>query len=724
FHPLSATGRYVRGVGWTNDAVTSGLIDMGSPRAAYANEPLPNGNRLNVGSFGNTVEASLSPTNRRLRALTFNDGGTIVGTGNVYWVAVNFGAADNVRVEYSPDGGSTWAIVQTNIPATNEVVQWNTTTNASSARSKWRVVYEADTNVADEVDRMFTVHNTNLFFYVNDDSWDGDMYTSALGSSNNTGTSASSPKRHVQEILDSYDLNGGDVVYIDTGSYVLTNATVTMGLEDSGAPGNYMVIQGSTNWAAGGTVIEVAGAAVSRSAMGLMRVSYVRLADLVFKGSGVDGAALYFWNSPFNECVRVVYEHGTGHGAFFNTASDNCRMRNCVALQNSDYAVLVHAASNVEVSSSVLWGNRGVRAGFAASVGVTNSILHASGSGNYAMRSDASQIQADYNLVIASNSATVGYWDGVTYYTLSSYQENRNSGWHCLVADPLFADSAGTNFHLLSQAGRWAETGWVNDAVSSPAIDLGDPSSVYTNEPSPNGSRINVGLYGNTSQESKSRTNAWLQALTYNDGGTLDAPGDVIYWNSGNLPGGATVRIELSRDAGSTWYVIDTNILATVGSSGYTWNNTNYLSSRFARWRVVYESDTNVIGATSLTNFTFRNGRFTYYVNDGSQAGDVYCSAVGNDANLGTDAGTPKATLKSVFQYHDVQPDDTIYVDRGFYVWFGSQPFGLLESGSTNYFVTVQGSTNLAAGGRGWTAGMPAAQSSISTRRSTSTSAI
>ena len=36
--------------------------------------------------------------------------------------------------------------------------------------------------------------------------------------------------------------------------------------------------------------------------------------------------------------------------------------------------------------------------------------------------------------------------------------------------------------------------------VNSPCIDAGDPASEYGNEPVPNGGRINLGAYGNTSE--------------------------------------------------------------------------------------------------------------------------------------------------------------------------------------------------------------------------------
>ena len=73
-------------------------------------------------------------------------------------------------------------------------------------------------------------------------------------------------------------------------------------------------------------------------------------------------------------------------------------------------------------------------------------------------------------------------------------------------ADPLFADPDNDDYHLKSARGRWdsgTET-WVTDAVTSPCIDAGDPASDYSNEPDPNGGRVNMGAWGNTGQASKS----------------------------------------------------------------------------------------------------------------------------------------------------------------------------------------------------------------------------
>jgi hypothetical protein len=97
-------------------------------------------------------------------------------------------------------------------------------------------------------------------------------------------------------------------------------------------------------------------------------------------------------------------------------------------------------------------------------------------------------------------------------------------------ADPLFVepghwDLNGTpddasddfwvdgDYHLKSQAGRWDPVGeiWVHDDVTSPCIDAGNPASAFEQEPAPNGGRINIGVYGNTPEASKStQPGQWL----------------------------------------------------------------------------------------------------------------------------------------------------------------------------------------------------------------------
>jgi len=56
--------------------------------------------------------------------------------------------------------------------------------------------------------------------------------------------------------------------------------------------------------------------------------------------------------------------------------------------------------------------------------------------------------------------------------------------------DPMFIDRASQNYHLLPD---------------SPCIDSGNPASDCSNEPWPNGDRINIGVYGNTPEATRSK---------------------------------------------------------------------------------------------------------------------------------------------------------------------------------------------------------------------------
>ncbi|NIP28251.1 MAG: hypothetical protein GWN67_08805 [Phycisphaerae bacterium] len=95
--------------------------------------------------------------------------------------------------------------------------------------------------------------------------------------------------------------------------------------------------------------------------------------------------------------------------------------------------------------------------------------------------------------------------DGVSTVNYSNVQ----GGWPgiCNIdEEPLFTDPNNGDYHLKSKAGRWDPNSktWVQDDVTSPCIDAGDPMTPIGPEPLPNGGRINMGAYGGTVQASKS----------------------------------------------------------------------------------------------------------------------------------------------------------------------------------------------------------------------------
>jgi beta propeller repeat protein/parallel beta-helix repeat protein len=108
---------------------------------------------------------------------------------------------------------------------------------------------------------------------------------------------------------------------------------------------------------------------------------------------------------------------------------------------------------------------------------VTNSIIYFNG-----------------NAQIAESTATVTYSNVQGLWT----------GPGNIDADPLFADPDNSDYHLKSRAGRWDPVSqtWVEDDLTSPCIDKGDPGSLLGDEPVPNGGVINLGAYGGTAQAS------------------------------------------------------------------------------------------------------------------------------------------------------------------------------------------------------------------------------
>jgi len=84
----------------------------------------------------------------------------------------------------------------------------------------------------------------------------------------------------------------------------------------------------------------------------------------------------------------------------------------------------------------------------------------------------------------------------------------------CLSVDPGFADT--TYCHLKARAGYYqggffSGGTWVHSSVTSPLLDMGDPTADYSREPFSHGDRINIGYDGNTPVASRSTlAGTWL----------------------------------------------------------------------------------------------------------------------------------------------------------------------------------------------------------------------
>jgi len=132
---------------------------------------------------------------------------------------------------------------------------------------------------------------------------------------------------------------------------------------------------------------------------------------------------------------------------------------------------------------------------------INNTITHNTGAG-LGISSGSFEIK---NCIITDNSYLQIYVSGnpkpqVTYCCI----EGGWSGNGNIDIQPHFADPENDDFHLQSTVGRYQNGEWVTDPVQSPCIDSGDPASPFSSEIMPNGDRINLGIYGNSEEASKS----------------------------------------------------------------------------------------------------------------------------------------------------------------------------------------------------------------------------
>jgi parallel beta-helix repeat protein len=199
-------------------------------------------------------------------------------------------------------------------------------------------------------------------------------------------------------------------------------------------------------------------------------------------GNTGPGIELYSGGNPILTNCTIIANGGSGiemrpRKAGRYTYYNSPKLSNCVIAANNGHGLLrgIPTITNCTISGN---RNNGIKDSFST---VTNSIVY---------------FNADGGAQIVNSTGTVTYSN-----VQGSFQGDGN-----IDADPLFANPAGGDYHLKSQAGRWdpGSKAWISDNVTSNCIDAGDPATEIGLEPSPNGGVINMGAYGGTIQASKS----------------------------------------------------------------------------------------------------------------------------------------------------------------------------------------------------------------------------
>jgi len=218
-----------------------------------------------------------------------------------------------------------------------------------------------------------------------------------------------------------------------------------------------------------------------------------------------------FFGCTFKDNYAVWYG-----GGLYNTYNSKPVIKNCLFIGNSTSSwggALHFFDSNAEVSNCTLVNNSAVNGGAVgcgfggesepSNVKLTNCILWGNDKEIYI--DDDSQVTITYSCIQDLKLGRFG---------LPAGNINQDP---CFVDPGRWVNANGPNavwidgdYHLKSEVGRWdpdSQT-WVQDDVTSPCIDAGDPNSDWTAELWPHGESINMGAYGGTSQASMSLSDA------------------------------------------------------------------------------------------------------------------------------------------------------------------------------------------------------------------------
>ena len=241
------------------------------------------------------------------------------------------------------------------------------------------------------------VNNAGNTYYVNDDSLIDDEFTTALGDNSNSGKSPDRPMRSIQAVLAAHSLEPGDVLYVDSGDYIL-NSNITLGEEASG-----ITVVGSQ---IGETVIDRANDAVGAYAFEFTGADNVTLDSLTITGGRVGVYAGATADSDGLTIRGSVLDSNRNEEIFLGTNNDGFSLDNSIVVDSGTIS-----ASGVSVD-----GN-----------GV--SVLDSEFQGHF----DAIYLRGRGNQVSGSTiqeASNYGLRVSVTSDTGSSYTDNQVFGNH------------------------------------------------------------------------------------------------------------------------------------------------------------------------------------------------------------------------------------------------------------------------------------------------------
>ncbi|MCA9139007.1 MAG: right-handed parallel beta-helix repeat-containing protein, partial [Planctomycetales bacterium] len=217
---------------WSIDSVQSVGIDRGDDAVAVGDEPLENGGYINLGVYGGTVAASKSPSQFMLVTRPAAAADWPAGQSfEINWRTSEVGGT--VDISLVPDGGGDAILIADDILNDGDFLF---TIDAAINPGGYHVMVESASGLIGSSQTPINVTGQINAYYVNiadDVDMDDNQYTTAAGNPAASGTSPSTPKSSIREILFAYDLEPGDIIYVDSGVYAV-ESNIVIDVEDSG----------------------------------------------------------------------------------------------------------------------------------------------------------------------------------------------------------------------------------------------------------------------------------------------------------------------------------------------------------------------------------------------------------------------------------------------------------------------------------------------------------
>jgi hypothetical protein len=244
--------------------------------------------------------------------------------------------------------------------------------------------------------------------------------------------------------------------------------------------------------------------------------------DNVVYSNGVDIQGIEMIGEPFLPfrgaiLNNVVYANSTAGILLAN--GDGARVINNMVFQRQGDGVEVEAAAsgdasqNVTLLDNIIWTEAGY------DINVANNCQQG--------------FPSNYNLLYTTEHGYIGYWQ-TSFADLRDWQVEIGLDAQSITGDPMFVNPDGPDGVLGYDSATGVDDGLDDDfhvQNGSPAVAAGDPSSDYSAQPAPAGSRINLGAYGDTPQAT----------TTAESGVIVDPPDDSPEAVSGGADGLITV---------------------------------------------------------------------------------------------------------------------------------------------------------------------------------------